>query len=107
MPMLCTCRSRLKFNSSLNANSEPRFQLGKKIPFFAGAMMVWIAALLSAQAQTRPLGIDVSSYQGSADSPPTNIVWTKVKSSGIAFAWAKATVGTGYIDADFVYNESN
>jgi GH25 family lysozyme M1 (1,4-beta-N-acetylmuramidase) len=57
-------------------------------------------------AAQRPLGIDVSSYQGSADSPPTNINWTKVKSSGIAFAWAKATEGTGYIDADFAYNVS-
>ena len=55
----------------------------------------------------RPLGIDVSSYQGSADSPPTNINWTSVKSSGIAFAWAKATEGLTYTDADFVYNETH
>src|SRR3984957_20829584 len=55
----------------------------------------------------RPLGIDVSSYQGSADSPPTNINWTSVKSSGIAFAWAKATESTDYIDADFTYNETH
>jgi len=54
----------------------------------------------------RPLGIDVSSYQGSADSPPTNIVWTNVRSAGITFAWAKATEGTFYIDADFAYNEA-
>ncbi len=55
----------------------------------------------------RPLGIDVSSYQGSSDSPPTEIVWTSVKSAGIAFAWAKATEGTYYIDADFTYNMAN
>jgi autotransporter-associated beta strand protein len=65
-----------------------------------------LVAPLKALAQ-RPLGIDVSSYQGSADSPPTNIVWTKVKSAGIAFAWAKATEGLTYRDADFVYNVTN
>jgi len=50
----------------------------------------------------RPLGIDVSSYQGQPN-------WTSVKTSGsgIAFAWAKATEGTYYIDADFTYNEVN
>lgn len=56
------------------------------------------------QAQ-RPLGIDVSSYQGSADSPPTNINWTEVPTSNIIYAWAKATEGLTYIDADFDYNE--
>jgi GH25 family lysozyme M1 (1,4-beta-N-acetylmuramidase)/uncharacterized protein YpmS len=55
----------------------------------------------------RPMGIDVSSYQGSSDTIPTNINWTKVKSAGISFAWAKATEGTYYIDADFTYNEAN
>jgi GH25 family lysozyme M1 (1,4-beta-N-acetylmuramidase) len=58
-------------------------------------------------AAQRPLGIDVSSYQGSAQTPPTNINWTAVKSSGISFAWTKATEGTGYIDADFIYNEAH
>ena len=49
----------------------------------------------------RPLGIDVSSYQGSG------INWSSVKSSGRVFAWTKATEGTGYIDADFTINENN
>ncbi len=62
-----------------------------------------------AHAQTRPLGIDVSSYQGSADTTPTNINWVKVKSSGVvAFAWAKAAEGNpadGYhTDPDFAAN---
>ena len=55
----------------------------------------------------RPLGIDVSSYQGSADSPPTNIVWTDVKNSGVSFAWAKATEGVTFNDADFIFNANN
>jgi fibronectin-binding autotransporter adhesin len=79
-------------------------------------LSVWMAMALlilgmtvacgTANAQ-RPLGIDVSSYQGSDDSPPTNINWTKVKSGNITYAWAKATEGTFYKDADFVYNEAN
>ncbi len=75
--------------------------------------MVCILALAlgcrSALAQTwRPQGIDVSSYQGSADSPPTNINWTSVKGdTNIAFAWAKATEGLTYTDADFAYNETH
>jgi GH25 family lysozyme M1 (1,4-beta-N-acetylmuramidase) len=55
----------------------------------------------------RPLGIDVSSYQGSDNSPKTNIVWTSVKNSGVTFAWAKATEGVTVTDADFIYNATN
>src|ERR1700729_3193989 len=53
----------------------------------------------AARAQ-RPLGVDVSSYQGS-------ITWSSVKSDGVTFAWAKATEGTDVIDGDFVGNENN
>ncbi len=49
----------------------------------------------------RPLGIDVSSYQGSG------VNWTSVKNSGRVFAWAKATEGLSVNDADFTINESN
>jgi GH25 family lysozyme M1 (1,4-beta-N-acetylmuramidase) len=48
----------------------------------------------------RPLGIDVSSYQG-------NITWPSVAAAGISFAWSKATEGTGYQDAYFVGNQNN
>jgi GH25 family lysozyme M1 (1,4-beta-N-acetylmuramidase) len=48
----------------------------------------------------RPMGIDVSSYQG-------NITWSSVAGAGISFAWAKATEGTGYQDAYFVGNQNN
>ena len=54
---------------------------------------------LSARAQ-RPLGIDV--YSGSG-----TITWTTVKSSGFAYAWTKATEGTGYHDAPLAVNEVN
>ncbi|HXC35860.1 MAG TPA: GH25 family lysozyme, partial [Candidatus Acidoferrales bacterium] len=47
-----------------------------------------------AQAQ-RPLGTDVSGYQ------PANINWTAVKGDGVAFAWAKATEGTYYVNPNF------
>ncbi len=49
----------------------------------------------------RPLGVDVSSYQGGSYD------WVTAKSQGIVFAWAKATEGTYDNDADFVVNENN
>lgn len=48
----------------------------------------------------RPLGIDVSSYQGS-------INWTNVRSDGIRFAFAKATEGNYYQDSKFKSNMTN
>jgi hypothetical protein len=48
----------------------------------------------------RPLGIDVSSYQGH----PT---WSSVRGGGVVFAWAKATEGTTITDADYVFNQQN
>src|SRR5437016_4811609 len=58
-------------------------------------------AFAPAALAQRPLGIDVSSFQGGG------INWTSVRNSGIVFAWAKATEGTGVIDADFTINENN
>ncbi|EEF62266.1 glycoside hydrolase family 25 protein [Pedosphaera parvula] len=48
----------------------------------------------------RPVGVDVSSYQGS-------INWTSVRNSGITYAWAKATEGVTVNDGYFVGNENN
>src|SRR5580765_6643007 len=42
-------------------------------------------------------GIDVSHYQGTVD-------WAKVAASGRKFGIAKATEGTGYVDASFAAN---
>lgn len=74
---------------------------------FIGRFALAVAVILisnAAFAQTRPLGTDVSSFQGSG------VNWTQVKSDGVFFAWAKAAEGTatdGYIgpDVDFVDNE--
>ncbi|KAG0705420.1 glycoside hydrolase family 25 protein [Suillus ampliporus] len=41
-----------------------------------------------------PLGIDVSSYQGTVD-------WSSWKSKGVSFAYIKATEGTTYTNPDF------
>jgi len=49
----------------------------------------------------RPLGTDVSHYQGAG------INWPAVKAAGVSFAWAKATEGTGFTDANFAGNEVN
>ena len=48
----------------------------------------------------RPMGTDVSSYQG------PGINWTTVKNDGVSFAWTKATEGTYLVDADFATNET-
>lgn len=47
----------------------------------------------------RPLGTDVSGYQPS-------INWTNVHNAGVAFAWAKATEGTGYVNPYFTAQEA-
>ncbi|MDB6057894.1 MAG: hypothetical protein JWO95_1738 [Verrucomicrobiales bacterium] len=44
---------------------------------------------------SKPLGTDVSHYQQTVD-------WVKCKTNGIAFAYTKATEGTGYIDDTLV-----
>ena len=51
---------------------------------------------LQGRAQ-RALGIDVSHYQGS-------INWVSVKNSGVSFAWAKSSEGSGTGDAYFAGN---
>lgn len=66
----------------------------------------WVAIFLpqftSAQ---RPLGIDVSKYQGSGNTNGvTNIIWTSVKGDGITFSFARSTEGTNYSDPDFIFN---
>ena len=48
----------------------------------------------------RPLGIDVSDYQGS-------INWSSVAGAGITFAWCKADEGTGGNQTYFASNETN
>lgn len=60
------------------------------------AAVVTVGLALSAMAQ-RPLGIDVSSYQG-------NVKWSSVHAAGIEFAVTKATEGNYYEDAYFVAN---
>ncbi len=54
-----------------------------------------------AMAQNRPMGTDVSSYQGGS------LNWTTIKNDGVSFAWTKATEGTYYQDADFAINEAH
>ena len=70
--------------------------------FLSGAVILGLALAFGparALAQ-RPLGVDVSHYDGA-------INWTNVKSSGIGFAWAKATEGVSIPDAYFTINAVN
>jgi GH25 family lysozyme M1 (1,4-beta-N-acetylmuramidase) len=71
--------------------------------------LLWAALVTTAGAMTfhpvqalaqRPLGVDVSSYQGTPN-------WGSAHGAGVVFAWAKATEGTTFNDADFVYNQNN
>src|SRR2546425_10946105 len=68
--------------------------------------LIWMLLILPmafgpiAVMAQRPLGIDVSDYQGS-------INWTSVKNAGISFAWTKATEGTGAGQGYFTANEAN
>ncbi len=71
---------------------------------FLSAVAVLGLALAFVPAQAlaqRPLGVDVSSYYD------WSINWTNVKSSGISFAWAKATEGVSIHDAYFTLNAVN
>ncbi len=67
----------------------------------AAFLFLFAAFGISKTLAQRPLGIDVSSYQGSG------IVWTSVKNSGVSFAWAKATEGVSVTDPDFTINAAN
>ena len=57
-----------------------------------------IAGATTVSAQ-RPLGVDISHYQGA-------VTWTSVKNSGVSFAWAKSSEGSGTGDAFFAGNVS-
>lgn len=52
------------------------------------------------QASARPIGVDVSSYQGTPN-------WASAKSCGWTFAFAKATEGATINDPDYRYNINN
>ncbi|MDB6056640.1 MAG: glycoside hydrolase family 25, partial [Verrucomicrobiales bacterium] len=67
----------------------------------ATCLAVFFFFLTSARVFARPLGVDVSSYQG------PSINWATAKANGISFAWAKATEGLTVDDADFTINMAN
>ncbi len=64
------------------------------------ALLFLLFTALASFAQ-RPVGVDVSSYQGAS------INWATAKANGISFAWAKATEGLTVNDADFTINMAN
>jgi len=71
----------------------------KKVLGYSAVLLAASLSTSSLMAQ-RPLGIDVSSFQGS-------INWTSVHGDGVKWAYAKATEGTYYHDADFNNNIAN
>jgi autotransporter-associated beta strand protein len=112
-PVVAVSRCQLVFRRPLFPScltSSPQSLAGEGAVWRGWQPRIWFAAVLLflamaavpdiAQAQ-RPLGIDVSSFQGSG------VDWTSVKNSGRVFAWAKATEGVSINDADFTVNENN
>jgi GH25 family lysozyme M1 (1,4-beta-N-acetylmuramidase) len=76
--------------------------------FFYPRSPGWVALLFLLMAfkagpvlAQRPLGIDVFEGQGSS------LNWTSIKTSGVSFAWAKATEGLTLNDSDFTINEAH
>ncbi len=67
--------------------------------FLLAVIWALLANALPVQAQ-RALGIDVYSGQG-------NLNWTNIRTSGVSFAWAKATEGLTFTDSTFVKNQTN
>jgi len=66
----------------------------------------WFSAVLmvaGTAAAQRPLGIDISHWQGTIT--PAN--WTSVYNSGRVFAFIKASEGTNFTDSRFVSNINN
>ena len=59
----------------------------------------WLAVPVSAPA-ARPLGIDISHWEGSFN-------WTNAKNANVEFAWCKATQDTNFTDSYFTTNEKN
>jgi len=75
-----------------------------------GGALAWVAALAVGLAMVaapgralaqRPMGTDVSHYQG------TGINWVNVKNAGVTFAWCKATEATTFKDSTFTLNQTN
>src|ERR1039458_10331256 len=80
------------------SHSRPSAQLSLAWIMVLATALEMVIAPERAAAQ-RPVGIDVSTFQGSID-------WTKVKASGITFAWARASDGMAF-DNTFTNNEVN
>ncbi len=76
--------------------------LPSRASVWRGLILAGLAWFHGSALAQRPLGIDVSHYQGS-------INWVSVAGSGITFAWAKATEGatSGGDDATFTANAAN
>jgi lysozyme len=71
----------------------------KRLLTLAAVLATGCLATSSVMAQ-RPLGIDVSSFQG-------GINWSSAHSGGVKWAYAKATEGTYYQDSQFHNNINN
>src|ERR1700761_737917 len=94
--------SQSSARSTFRGLKNQSFKSTKPLSSICAAAMVLGLGAGHALAQ-RPLGVDVSDFQGSS------INWTSVKGAGITFAWTKATQGAPgqYVSqASFTINEN-
>ncbi len=88
----------MKLTPKKNTVPHPNTPTLRRMAMLAVALSL---ALVPGRALAgRPLGVDVYDGTGSVN-------WTSVHNSGVSFAWAKATEGNYYQDANYAANISN
>src|SRR5437899_10061338 len=89
--------------SATGEQLSPRHNGAKRGAPVTWAIIVALGTALGARPglAQRPIGVDVSSYQGGS------VNWASAKAGGVSFAWAKATEGLTVNDADFTINAAN
>ncbi len=99
LSLLSLAASAQEFSTLEQAVGAFKFQAGKPaIPASAADATAAVAMSVVPSKSEYPVrGVDVSHYQGA-------IAWDKVKSSGLSFAYIKATEGDDLTDDDFLVN---
>src|SRR5581483_3318629 len=86
---------------TLSANNAVVRSTHSIVQWMALIVAAWALAFSAERALAqRPLGVDVYTGNGS-------ITWSSVYNAGYKFAWAKASEGVGYQDAQFTANAVN
>jgi lysozyme len=94
----------LRLILSICRNPQAEYRISRLSLLFCLAVPLLLAGCADTMPDVYPSaddfavhGIDVSKYQGDID-------WNTVKTSGVKFAWIKATEGGDYVDEKFAQN---